>query len=221
MIRFLSRFTFLFPLFYYIGLVWLIIESWTNHWMILVTIFHCYFAPILLVRFFNAFWKFAEGRVELNPKVIDGMMWVVSYRAQMVYELFPFPEKFIRVIPEVYSLWLNCWGSRVGRNIIWAPNINIFDRCSLNIGNNVIVGSGATMSCHTVDKYKDKIYLFYAPITIGDNVFVGANTVIGPGVNIPAGQKIKFATVVYQDRIVDFDEMDVTVKKLKSKFLSE
>lgn len=221
MIRFLCRFTILFPLFYYLALGWLAYQSFNNPLMIIIVFVHCYLSPVLMFRFFHFFLKFPHGKVDLNPKVIDCMLWVVSYRAQMVFELFQFPEKFLRVIPEVYGWWLTCWGSKVGRNVIWAPNINIYDRATMNIGSNVIIGSGVTISCHAVDRIKGNTVLFYLPVNIGDDVFIGANAVIGPGVVIPSGKKIKFGTIVYQDRVVDFDDIDVTMKKLKSKYLSE
>lgn len=220
MIRFLSRFTVLFPGFYFIFLGWLTFHSFGHPLWVIFAIFHCYMSPLLVFRFFHVFMKLPNGRVDLNPKVIDGILWLVSYRVQLVHELFHFPEQFLRVIPGAYSLWLSAWGSKMGKNILWAPNIHLYDRASLHFGSDIIVGSGVTISCHAVDRVEGRTVLYYKPIQVGDRVFIGANCVLGPGVVIPNDKKLKFGTMIYQNRTVDLDEMDVTLAKIKSKYLS-
>jgi acetyltransferase-like isoleucine patch superfamily enzyme len=71
-------------------------------------------------------------------------------------------------------------------------NTTIVATLSVEIGNNVMIGGGVTIvdsdfhslnpiHWHTSD---DLIKMKKAPITIGDNVFIGMNSIILKGVNI-------------------------------------
>jgi acetyltransferase-like isoleucine patch superfamily enzyme len=75
---------------------------------------------------------------------------------------------------------------------------------SIRIGNRVLVGTGAIISdsdSHAVNPSKRAIpgNVARAPITIGDDVFIGARAVVLKGVTIGAGAVIGTASVVTKD----------------------
>jgi len=91
----------------------------------------------------------------------------------------------------------------IGNNVgISGSTLNA--RISITIGNNVMIGSGCIITdtdSHSLDyrfrddpdKVKSK------PITISDNVFIGARTLIMKGVNIGEGAVIGAGSVIIKD----------------------
>jgi len=85
------------------------------------------------------------------------------------------------VIPMTFFalLFFRIIGCKIGRN----SQINSYmlnDAYLLDIGDNVIVGGKADISCHIFENNK----LILQPIKIGDNSMIGAHCYIAPGVTI-------------------------------------
>ena len=80
---------------------------------------------------------------------------------------------------------------KIGENV-GISNSTIYSRISVTIGNHVLIGGGVKIydtDFHSLDaQYRgtpeDKMYTNNAPVLIGDNVFVGAGTIILKGVTI-------------------------------------
>ncbi len=79
----------------------------------------------------------------------------------------------------------------VGENLFFQPRLFPDQPSLISIGNNVRISSGVQFINHDIislmlntkektHKYPD----YFAPIKIGDNVMIGANTLILPGVKI-------------------------------------
>lgn len=78
----------------------------------------------------------------------------------------------------------------------------IIDVCPVHIGNNVFFGPrvGVYTAGHPIDAGgRNRLLEFGAPITIGDSVWVGGNTVINPGVSIGDNTVIGSGSVVTKD----------------------
>lgn len=74
--------------------------------------------------------------------------------------------------------------------------ISIGDRTTITSGVRILTHDGAT--CLVKDKY-GKRYQKYAPVKIGDDVFIGINSIILPGVTIGSHSIVAAGSVVTRD----------------------
>jgi hypothetical protein len=164
-----------------------------------ILIFIIYFLPPLLYRIFSLIVPVKVGKVKLGPEH-EPNGWMIAHRLQMTYHIFPFIEGTMNSLPGIYSNWLRLWGSKIGRMVYWAPDVRIYDRTHLTVGSKTFVG-GALLSCHlAVPKRDGSFELFFAPISIGNRVFISAQANIGPGSNIHDGEHIKLLTQTFGDK---------------------
>ncbi|SFG22457.1 acyltransferase [Streptococcus equinus] len=110
-----------------------------------------------------------------------------------------------------------------GGNVKIGDNCFMNDNCSVNcqknitIGNNVIFGQNVMLFDHDHD-YKNNIENFIkSEITIGDNVWVGANSIILKGVEIGNDVVIGAGTIVKCDipsGSLVYDKSDITINRI-------
>lgn len=90
----------------------------------------------------------------------------------------------------------------VGENFYANYNLTILDCASVQIGDNVMIAPNVSIftAGHPIDADKRNQLLEYAfPITIGNNVWIGGNTVITPNVRIGNNVVIGAGSVVTKD----------------------
>ncbi len=143
-----------------------------------------YLAPLLCFRIHDHFFPLKKSKSFLDTPGYSP--WWGSFQIQKIYYDLPFLESILRS-SFLYSSWLRCWGSKIGNNVQFTPNIEIIDRSLVDIGDNVIFGHRVILGSHIVVPVKDRQCLFLGPVTIGKNAFLGAGTVIGPNCTVPEG----------------------------------
>ena len=145
-----------------------------------------YIVPPLITRIALLICPLKKTEYELFTK--EYYVWWLTFCTQIIYLRFPFLEEIIRVIPGLYSMWLRIfWGAKIGRFTYWAPGTRILDRPFINIGNNVIFAADVRLNPHAQLNGK----LILAPVTIEDNVIVGAYSLLVAGTVIKANQETK------------------------------
>lgn len=93
-------------------------------------------------------------------------------------------------------------GMRVGKNFIYDAGSTRFDssHCWLiEIGDNVTFGPGVYLLAHDASTKKELGYTRIGKVKIGDGTFVGANTIVMPGVSIGKNCIVGTASVVTRD----------------------
>src|SRR4030042_5353348 len=100
---------------------------------------------------------------------------------------------FILLTP--FANWLLAMlGAKVGKNV----QINskfIFDATLLTIGDNTVIGGGAIIIGHQVERGRLKL----KKVTIGKNVTIGSNSIITPGCEIGDGAIIGAGAVLLKN----------------------
>lgn len=87
----------------------------------------------------------------------------------------------------------------VGDDFLANYNVTILDRAYVTIGNSVLIAPGAVLTTvnHALDPKKRRANVCTAlPITIGDDVWIGANVTILPGAMIGDGAVVAAGAVV-------------------------
>lgn len=149
-----------------------------------IWIFTIYLVPLLLWRLLQGQYPVQKGLSSIGILAKEGSSWMVAHRLQYLFLTFSGFEKVLILIPGLFSLWLRCWGSHIGKAIVWTPNIRILDRTSLQIGNYCFLGEGVILSCHFIVRKQGKLVLLYDSIILGDKVLLGAHCHVGPGTKI-------------------------------------
>ena len=154
--------------------------------MLLIIICIIYVIPPLITRIALLIYPLKQTEYELFST--GYYVWWLTFCCQIIYLRFPFLEEMIRCFPGLYSMWLRLfWGAKIGRFTYWAPGTKILDRPFLNIGNNVIFAADVRLNPHA--QLNGKLVL--APITIEDNVVVGAYSLLVSGTVLKANQETK------------------------------
>jgi len=88
-----------------------------------------------------------------------------------------------------------------GENVYFNVNCVVLDTMKITIGNNVFVGPGVHIytATHPLDAIERRTVEFSKPVTIGDDCWIGGNSVICPGVTIGNGCTVGAGSVVNKD----------------------
>ena len=121
----------------------------------------------------------------------------IEERAQLLQKLFLSTSKKLHIEPPFYCDY--GYNIRFGKNVFMNYNCCILDVCAVNIGDNAMFGPNVQIytATHPLEHELRNSGVEYAkPITIGDNVWIGGNAVICPGVTIGNNVVIGAGSVV-------------------------
>ena len=96
------------------------------------------------------------------------------------------------------------WGinTHLGKNVYANFNLTLVDDTHIFIGDYVMIGPNVTIATagHPIDpELRMKVAHFNIPVNIGNNVWIGANSVVLPGVSIGENSVIGAGSVVTKD----------------------
>lgn len=124
----------------------------------------------------------------------------IKERSQLISKLFKNAGKGTYVEPP-----FRCdygYNISVGKNFYANFNLTILDCAEVTIGDNVMFAPNVSLltAGHPIHYEKRITAIEYAfPITIGDNVWLGANVVVNPGISIGKNSVIGSGSVVTKD----------------------
>ena len=121
-------------------------------------------------------------------------------REEILQELFSSVGKKVHIEPPFHCDY--GYHIQVGDYLYANYGCVILDICPVTIGNHVMLGPGVNIytAAHPIDPQVRNLDLeFGKPVTIGDNVWIGGNTVINPGVTIGENAIIGSGSVVTKD----------------------
>ncbi len=108
----------------------------------------------------------------------------------------------------------------IGDNTTLGGRVYLYAEDNISIGNNCMIGWNVVLTTATHDYKKDPMnHVVKKPINIGNNVWIGLNATILPGVNIADGVVIGACSVLTKS----INEKNIIVvgnpaKKLKNRF---
>lgn len=152
------------------------------------------FAP-LLFRIHHLIWPLVDGETDIAERVYNP--WWTSHQLQMIYITWPFIENALHTVPGLFSVWLRCWGSRIGRGVYWSPRVELVDRGLVDIGDHVVIGHLTTFCSHAVTPKGGRLRLLIKRVHIERGAFIGAEVRLGPGSFVAAGQLVRSQTTLY------------------------
>ena len=116
-------------------------------------------------------------------------LWWFFTQLQMPFNRISLLEEMLRLVPGLYSLWLNLWGGRVSLLTFWTRDVLISERYLLTIEPGVTIASQTGISAHLVNVDDDgKLLLVVAPVVIERGAIVGVRCALGPGCRVFAGE---------------------------------
>jgi len=168
----------------------------------LFLILNPYLFPLAVYRIMNKFFPLREGAVLMRKGQKGLTPWIGALHVQNLYNCLPILEGLLKVFPPIYIIWLRAWGSKVGKGALIQARVDILDRTSVVIGDNVFIAHGCVLTSHFVNRNENGYFLIHKNVTIGNNVFISGGSVLGPGVVIEDGVNLPFKTeLISRERI--------------------
>ena len=96
------------------------------------------------------------------------------------------------------NLLFRLLGAKLGKNVQFNSKY-VFDASLLEIGDNTVVGGGAIINCHIVERGK----LVLRKVRIGKNVTIGSHSTIMPGCEVGDRAIIGASAVLLKDTKVE------------------
>jgi len=136
----------------------------------------------------------------------------------------------IRIIKKLYDYisgylrikYLSAYGIKIGRDTFISPKA-YFDKAKPNmisVGDNCMITRGCMILCHSDAKMGGKRKLWgnreYGKVKIGNNVFLGVDTVVMPGVTIGDNVIIGAKSLVLKDIPSNCVAFGIPAKKIKN-----
>ena len=121
----------------------------------------------------------------------------IEYRDKIIHKVFAEVGNNCYIEPPFHANW-GC-NMHVGNNFYSNFNLTVVDDADIYIGDNVMIAPNVVIATGThpiCPKLREKGYQYNLPVHIGNRVWIGAGTIILPGVTIGDDSVIGAGSVV-------------------------
>jgi hypothetical protein len=134
-------------------------------------------------------------------------VWWFTHQWQALFNRLSWIEDLLRLVPGVYSLWINLWGGNVSTMVYWSPGCIVIDRPLVIVEPFAVIGGQSGLVGHLGRIADDGSYVVdIAAPRVGRGAMMGARSALGPGSMLEAGRMLPagrmLAPFVRWDRIV-------------------
>jgi acetyltransferase-like isoleucine patch superfamily enzyme len=115
-------------------------------------------------------------------------------------------------ISPLFATYLRMVGAKIGKNVFFGGRNTISDPCVVEIGDNTLIGGGATIMGHLGE---DKLVI--SKVVIEDHCLVGAEALLMPGVHMKHHSVVGGKSLVTKNKVLDEHTMygGVPIKVIK------
>lgn len=112
----------------------------------------------------------------------------------------------------------------IGNDVVIGADCRITDTCSVHIGDNVVFSPGVRLMCATYaidpkERKKGKGRALGRQIVIEDDVWIGSNVIILPGVKIGRCTTIGAGSLLHKVREIQRSSISILLSKILMKFV--
>jgi maltose O-acetyltransferase len=141
-----------------------------------------------------------RNRVKKMLHKLNVVEYLMNGNARAILrELFPNAHKRIYIEPPFHCDY--GYNIHLGEKVYFNVNCVVLDAAKVTIGSNVFIGPGVHIytATHPTNAVERQTVEFAKPVSIGNDCWIGGNTVICPGVTIGDGCTIGAGSVVTKD----------------------
>ena len=151
------------------------------------------------------------GRYSIDSFVFGRWIIYSGLHVILMYMVMPYVSGTVWA-----RMFYKILGAKIGKNVFINTN-KLSDAYLLELGDNVVIGGGASISCHIFEGNK----LILGKVKIGSNTLIGADTYIMPGVTIGDNCNIGLKATVRKNRNIPDKSMILAFPGTPAKKIAE
>jgi len=172
----------------------------------LVLIFSTIFFTGMTIKIFGLTYEPGKHHKSIRDKN--------TFHFGLFYILYRPTVKLLSVffISPIFAAYLRLVGAKIGKNVFFGGRNTISDPCVVEIGDNTLIGGGATIMSHLGE---DKLVV--SKVVIEDHCLLGAEALLMPGVHMKHHSVVGGKSLVTKNKVLDPHTMygGVPVKVIK------
>ena len=154
---------------------------------------------------------FKPGRYSIDSFIFGRWIIYSGLHVILMYMVMPYVSGTVWA-----RMFYKILGAKIGKNVFINTN-KLSDAYLLELGDNVVIGGGASISCHIFEGNK----LILGKVKIGSNTLIGADTYIMPGVTIGDNCNIGLKATVRKNRNIPDKSMILAFPGTPAKKIAE